>query len=142
MSRTRLPTPWIGLDSDFDLSPYAGFIYQITELDTGCRYIGKKVFWFKRKKKVKGQKRKKRVTTESDWKQYRSSSKTLKALIDKRGLDKFEFRILKLCKTKAQINFSETEALFKNEVLHATLPNGKPMFFNDNILGRYYRGKV
>ena len=31
-------------DEDF-LEFYQGFVYQITELDTGMKYIGKKFFW-------------------------------------------------------------------------------------------------
>ena len=35
--------------SEEDLENYQGFVYEVTELETGMKYIGKKLFW---KKKV------------------------------------------------------------------------------------------
>ena len=41
---------WLYEDKIFEpeenfLEDYQGFVYQITELDTGMKYIGKKFFW-------------------------------------------------------------------------------------------------
>jgi hypothetical protein len=48
---------------------YYGFTYRITNLIDQRQYLGRKVFWFRRKKKV----------FESDWRDYFGSSKELLA---------------------------------------------------------------
>ena len=61
-----------------DIKKYAGFVYLITNIKTGKKYIGKKFFWSKRTlKPLKGKKTKRRVTKESDWKNYYGSCKKL-----------------------------------------------------------------
>ena len=52
-----------------DPQGYWGFIYIITNLSTNKKYIGKKQFYFKKYKTVKG--KRKGYMAESDWKQYR-----------------------------------------------------------------------
>ena len=53
-----------------------GFVYKITNLDTGQMYIGKKSFVKKRTRPpLKGYKRKRVDYIESDWKTYQSSNK-------------------------------------------------------------------
>ena len=64
---------WYYNGEQFKLENYpndslVGFVYEITEKDTGKKYIGKKLFWSTRRKKVKGRTR--RVVSESDWKDY------------------------------------------------------------------------
>ena len=56
-----------------DINDFFGFVYRITNLQSGKQYIGRKYFWQKRK--PRGGKR--RVTSESDWKRYYGSSKEL-----------------------------------------------------------------
>ena len=74
---------WTYNDEPFEKTPedYQGFVYEITELATGKKYIGKKNFW---KPKIlpitKSRKRRKRLRVESDWKKYYSSSKAKKAV--------------------------------------------------------------
>ena len=67
---------WLYEDKVFDLNEeelerYQGFVYEVEEVDTGMKYIGKKFFW---KKKVlpKNKSRKRRIITrvQSDWKDY------------------------------------------------------------------------
>ena len=45
-----------------------GFVYQITNLTNNKAYIGKKLFWFKKIKTLKG--KRKRYLAESDWRTY------------------------------------------------------------------------
>ena len=69
--------PWIYEGRPFtsdDIGDYYGFIYCITNISTGRKYIGRK--YFVQKRKPKGGKR--RVTSESDWKRYYGSSDDLK----------------------------------------------------------------
>ena len=59
---------------------YIGFVYLITNLKTGQKYIGKKLAQFKRTKPpLKGKKLKRRSTVESDWREYWGSSDRLNA---------------------------------------------------------------
>ena len=72
-----------------------GFIYRITRLDTGRKYIGKKLLQFRRTKQVKGVKKK--VLVESDWKTYYGSNQTVKDEVAALGEDKFKREIIKFC---------------------------------------------
>ena len=118
-----------------DINDKFGFVYRITNLQSGKQYIGRKYFWQKRK--PRGGKR--RVTSESDWKKYYGSSEELKA--DRRllGNECFKREILSLHTTLGRTNYAETKQLFINNVLSETLDDGSPMYYNSNILGRYYR---
>ena len=76
-----------------------GFIYKITEKRTGRFYIGKKSFW-KRS-------RRRRRKVQSTWRTYASSSLTLKSLIRQKGIDAFEFKVLRICKSKMELIYYE-----------------------------------
>jgi hypothetical protein len=118
-----------------DINDKFGFVYRITNLQSGKQYIGRKYFWQKRK--PRGGKR--RVTSESDWKKYYGSSEELKA--DRRllGNECFKREILSLHTTLGRTNYAETKELFLNNVLQETLDDGTPAYYNSNILGRYYK---
>jgi len=118
-----------------DIGDQFGFVYRITNLQSGKKYIGRKYFYSKRK--PRGGKR--RVTSESDWKRYYGSSDELKA--DRRllGNECFKREILSTHATKGKVNYEETKQLFLNDVLIQSLDNGEPAYYNSNILGRYYR---
>ena len=85
----------------------------------------------------KGKKRK--VKSESDWKNYYGSCPELKEDIDKFGRENFSRTILSLHKTKGKTNFEETRQLFNHNVLTEALNGGEPAFYNSNILNRYFR---
>ena len=112
-----------------------GFVYLITNIQSGKQYIGRKYFWQKRK--PKGGKR--RVTSESDWKRYYGSCPELKDDIKKFGKENFSRTILSLHGTPGKVNYEETRQLFLHDVLTKALTDGTPAFYNSNILGRYYR---
>ena len=59
-----------------DAADYFGFVYLITHIPTGRKYIGKKFFTQSKTKQVKGKKKKTRVS--SNWLSYWSSSEELK----------------------------------------------------------------
>ena len=130
--------PWIYKGRPFtsdDIGDYYGFIYCITNISTGRKYIGRK--YFVQKRKPKGGKR--RVTSESDWKKYYGSSDDLKQDVRRDGKDSFRREILSLHTTLGRTNYEETRQLFLNEVLTKRLTDGSPAYYNSNILGRYYR---
>ena len=111
---------WYYNNELFELTPedYQGFVYQITELHTNKKYIGKKNFW---KPKIlpvnKTRKRRVRTRVESDWKTYFSSSSQIQKLVEESGEEKFKREILKLCKTKGEMSYYEAKLQFENNVL-------------------------
>ena len=123
--------------SSDDINSFFGFVYRITNLQTGTQYIGRKYFVQKRKPRTGTSKR--RVTSESDWKKYYGSSPELKADVKQFGRENFKREILSLHKSLGKVNYEETKQLFLNNVLQETLEDGSPKFYNSNILGRYYR---
>ena len=117
-----------------------GFVYLITCTETNRRYIGRKYFWQKRKPRSSDKtKKRRRVTSESNWRNYYGSCPELKEDIAKYGSDSFKREILSLHPTVGKTNYEETRQLFVNNVLTESLTDGTPMFYNSNILGRYYR---
>ena len=123
--------------SSDDINSFFGFVYRITNLQTGKQYIGRKYFVQKRKPRNGTSKR--RVTSESDWKKYYGSSPELKADVKQFGKENFKREILSLHESLGKVNYEETKQLFLNNVLQETLEDGSPKFYNSNILGRYYR---
>ena len=137
-SESDYENPWYYKGTAFttdDIGDFFGFVYCITNNQSGKQYIGRK--YFQQKRKPRGGKR--RVTSESDWKKYYGSSEELKA--DRRifGNEIFKRDIISLHKTKGKVNFEETKQLFLNNVLTESLDDGTPAYYNSNILGRYYR---
>jgi len=97
---------------------YQGFVYIITELNTGKKYIGKKFFWSPKTLPIT-KTRKKRVKTkaESDWKTYYGSSKEVQELVESNGVDNYKREILHLCKTKGDCSYWELYEQMTNHVL-------------------------
>ena len=119
-----------------DLKPldFFGFVYRITRKDTGRSYIGKKQMVFTRRKKIKGRVNRKHIKKESDWKEYTGSCEELNQEIETLGKERFDFEILKFCKTKSELGYKETEYQFKEDVLTAVLPDGGRKYYNSNIM--------
>jgi hypothetical protein len=77
-----------------------GFVYMITNLETGRKYIGKKLFYFSKTRQVKGKKKKFKVV--SDWPTYYGSSEELQKDVVLYGKEKFKREIIHLCKSKGE----------------------------------------
>lgn len=111
-----------------------GFIYEVLHKPTGRKYLGKKVLQFNRTlPPLKGQKRKRKVVKESDWKTYYGSHAEIKGLIKEQKQDEFERKILQYVPTKKLLTYFECKYLFINEVLE------HKEYINDNILAKFYR---
>ena len=109
-----------------------GFVYLIENKITGKKYIGKKLFWFKKTRQVKG--KKKRYLAPSDWPDYYGSSDELKADIEKLGIDNFHRSILYLCSNKGECSYMEAKLHFQYDVLR------KPdEYYNAWIMCRVHR---
>lgn len=117
----------------FDPSEWFGFIYRITELDTGKQYIGKKQFTKLMRKKVKGRKTRKHVRSKSDWMSYTGSSNSLNESIQKKGMDNYKFEIESLHKTKGSLYYAEVQKQIFEDVLRAVLDNGTRKYYNGYI---------
>jgi hypothetical protein len=101
-----------------DLEEWVGFVYIITEKETGMKYVGKKFFHKKKTLPVtKTRKRRKHLRVESDWRDYHGSSVTVQTLLEEKGEDAFDREILQLCKTKGDCAYYETKEQFDREVL-------------------------
>ena len=111
---------WKYNNEEFNETPeeYQGFVYEITELSTGKKYIGKKNFWAP-KILPKNSKRSRRIRTrvESNWKEYYGSNQEVQELVEVRGRDGFERVILHLCKTKGEMSYMEAKLQFMFDVL-------------------------
>ena len=130
--------PWTYAGTTFtssDIDDFFGFVYRITNLQNGRKYIGRKYFVQKRKPRGGGRKR----TSESDWKAYYGSSKELTEDRKLLGSNCFKREIISLHRSKGQVNFEETKQLFLHNVLTETVDGKTPLYYNSNILGRYMR---
>ena len=111
---------WVYNNKEFNETPeeFQGFVYMITEKDTGKKYIGKKFFW---KPKVlpvtKSRKRRVRTRVESDWRTYYGTSNEVKTLVEEKGEDNYIREILKLCRTKGECSYYEAKYQFEFDVL-------------------------
>lgn len=133
--------PWTYEGQPFEPTPefldpkkVMGFVYLIENLETGRKYVGKKLFFSSKTKQVKG--RKKRSKVESDWRTYHGSSKEVVADVEKHGADKFRRAILHLCVSKAECNYWE---LYEQVVRKAILD---PSYYNHQIWVRVNRNHL
>ena len=131
-----------------------GFIYEVVYKPTDTRYIGKKVLYFERNKRL-GKKAlnalmeeraekgvrgrvplKQKVVSESDWVSYFGSQKEILTLSkeDNAG-ENWEKRILQFVPNKKLLTYYETKYLFKNGILE----DKDSTHINDNILGKFFR---
>ncbi len=111
---------WIYQNVKYSETPdeYQGFVYEITELATSKKYIGKKNFWKpKVLPKTRSRKRKIRTRTESDWRTYFGSSGLLTEKVSEFGEQAFKRVILRLCKTKGEMSYYEAKLQFEKDVL-------------------------
>jgi len=111
-----------------------GYVYLITNNLTGKMYIGKKLFWFRKTKVIKG--KKKRIKVESDWRDYWSSSDEVKADIKAIGEINFSREILHICQNKGTCNYLEAKEQMLRGVLESDL------YYNAQIQCRVHRTHI
>ena len=111
---------WTYQNKPIEIIPeeYEGFVYLITNLKTGQKYIGKKLAKLKTTKPpLKGKKNKRRGTKESDWQDYWGSSDRLQEDVSTLGPENFTREILYLCKSRAEMSYIEAREQFDRRVL-------------------------
>lgn len=124
-----------------------GFVYWIL-FSNGQMYLGKKNFYSERNVK-KGKRelaamadkrgsKKKKVVKESDWKKYYGSFKNTE-LVEKLKSGEITIKtrqIIDIAFSKSHLTYLETKYLFSFDVLL------DEMYINDNILGKFYSGRI
>lgn len=120
-----------------------GFVYCITNLNNGRKYIGKKLAKFSKTtyKMVtlkNGTKKKKRIKSlvDSDWREYWSSSDELKKDILSLGENNFSREILFYCKSKAECTYIEAREQFLRKVLESN------DYYNGQISCRIHQSHI
>ena len=120
-----------GLDYTQTSDEYQGYVYEITNLTNGKKYIGKKNFWRTLKRKpLKGKTNRRHSRVETDWHGYWGSNKTLQQDVEKLGPDHFQRNILVLCANKNQMSYFEIKYQMEFEVLF------RDEYYNEYIGGR------
>lgn len=106
--------PWVYEDDPYFeySSEYVGFVYIIENLLTNRKYIGKKAFTTYKTKVIKG--KRKKLTSESDWKTYYGSNDELCRDVEEYGEENFSRIILRLCKTKGEVSYYEAHYQFQH----------------------------
>ena len=133
-----------------DIPPY-GFIYKITNIETGKFYIGKKqLISITNKKlgkkeliaikeerklnKIQGkQPTKKQIVQESNWLDYWGSCKPLLEEIKILGKEKYKREIIQIAQNTKQLSYYETLYQMSENVLQTDNS------YNDNIAGKYFK---
>lgn len=123
MSKTL--TKWKGTKPD---TQAFGFLYLIVNTLNGKLYVGRKQYhrWSKGKK-----------GPESDWKTYKSSSKSLLKDIKKFGEDSFQFYIIGNAESRGELVYSESNFQHKYDCL-------TDKFTDNGMMGerRWYNGQI
>jgi hypothetical protein len=113
---------WLYKNSPYEpTQDVQGFVYLITNLTTGKKYIGKKNFWRTKKlPPLKGKVNKRHSIVSSDWATYYGSSDSLCKDVAVLGEQYFSRTILKLCANKTMMSYWETKLQFEHDVLSRT----------------------
>ena len=112
---------WSYNDEEFTsemIGDHLGFVYEITDMSNGMKYIGKKGFWSTTTRPpLKGKKRKRKIVKESNWQDYYGSSEEVKTLVEEHGRERFRREILHLCDSKGELSYMELKEQVQREVL-------------------------
>lgn len=123
-----------------DILNSEGFVYIITNLITGKKYIGKKFVYSKRTKTIKGKKKKTKQI--SDWKIYTGSCEPLTQDIEMLGPENFKKEILTIHRTRTECNYTELEQQIICDVLRSRDDQGEFKYYNANIDHKYFRNNI
>jgi hypothetical protein len=129
---------------DFGEETPFGFIYIVTHVPTGKKYLGKKSLFHTLNKKLgkkelaqqpitRGRtKTTKQIVKESDWKTYYGSEDYIKQLIKENKHSEFTREIIQLVYNKKLLTYLECKYQFIYGVLESN------EWINNNILGKFF----
>jgi putative transposon-encoded protein len=113
------------------------------KVDVSKKYIGKKLFQFKRTKTKTvtlkdGTKKKKKIHTkvDSDWRTYFGSSDALLSDLESIGVEHFRREILHFCTSKASCSYIEAQEQFARNVLESDV------YYNNQIMVRVHGNHI
>lgn len=148
---------WFRKDKEGNLTYYTelsqfpekihGFVYIITNKETGKFYIGKKILRNNLSKKLTKKEisewskpgrvpKKKKEVKESNWKEYFGSNQEIKDDLKKLGPDTFDRQILQFCYSSKQLTYFEMLHQLNYNILCSE------NCYNQNILGKFFRRDV
>ena len=135
----RAPTPWVPMPTTEQVEANFGFVYRVTNLVSGRKYIGRKQFFtttnitphLKRRKMVRDK--------SSDWRCYEGSSKSLGFDITALGKENFKFEIISFCKDLKHLKYEEVREIILHDALTIKLSDGTPAFYNCGLDAIRYR---
>ena len=129
---------WLYESKEFNEVPdgVIGFVYLITNLTTGKKYVGKKGFFSTRRIKSKKTVRRKVKTSNSDWLDYYGSNDALAADLAVTGAGNYQREILHLCKSKGEMSYMELKEQIDRNVLF------RDDYFNSYIGARIHRSHM
>jgi len=140
---------WLFENQQIEILPEdcVGFVYMITNLTNGKKYIGKKLAKFSKTnyKVVKlknGTKKRKKIRSkiDSDWLTYYGSNDELNRDIQTLGQTNFKREILFYCKSKAECSYIEAREQFRHQVLESDdYYNGQ---ISVRVHGSHIKGKL
>lgn len=125
-----------------DPTQYFGFIYLITHVPSGRRYIGKKQYYNAKKPPGcsrrcadrKSKEWKEKCWGPSNWKVYQGSSPSLKKFMEATNDDsQFKYEILCQCRSKAILYYAECKMLHYCDVMQRKFEDGTFAYFNNSI---------
>lgn len=118
-----------------EIESHVGFVYIIENLTNNKKYVGKKLFKSTRTKTIKG--KRKKVKSDSDWRDYYGSNAILKEDVKRLGPENFKREILKLCKSKGTANYFEMKYQIQFEVLERP-----DEYYNEWIIVKVHRSHI
>jgi hypothetical protein len=140
---------WLFENQQIEILPEdcVGFVYMITNLTNGKKYIGKKLAKFSKTnyKVVKlknGTKKRKKIKSkiDSDWLTYYGSNDELNKDIQTLGSENFKREILYYCKSKSECSYIEAREQFRHQVLESDdYYNGQ---ISVRVHGSHIKGKL
>ena len=140
---------WIG--PEVDPERHFGFVYEITHIPSGKKYIGRKQIW-KAKQRVSGcrsrvmdrssAKGNPKCWEEAKWKDYCGSSKNLLSHMAEHDKSEYTFVILEVCVSKGELSYCEARAQWDARVLEDKLPDGTYRYWNGQIQAIKFRPKL
>jgi hypothetical protein len=135
-SKDYLSNPWYFKEEPFIEADkkWSGFVYNITDLTNGKKYIGKKFFWTKPKNPKTG----KRELKESNWRIYYGSNVILKQFVKDKGFMNFRRDIVSIHTLLRDVNYMEMKLQYALGVLEQVGEDEEMIYMNGNIAGKHW----